>query len=283
PEGYDYTVEADKRRAAFNIYLLEKKRPAFLTTYFAGLDEVEHAHGPNSREAYAALEEIDVLVGQVRAAAEKLGKAVVAVASDHGFSPISKSLNLNAAFRDAGLIEVEAGKVKSWRAITWNSGGSAAVMLKDKNDEAARSKVREILQRLAADSTSGLFKFYEGDAARELGGFPNAAFVVGTKSGVYVGGSFEMPIVRDIKPGGGHGFMPELAEMDSSFFVAGAGIQAGKNLGRIDMRDIAPTLAGLLGVKLSTAEGRDLLKSVSSPRVSKGLSARPSPPLRSGY
>jgi predicted AlkP superfamily pyrophosphatase or phosphodiesterase len=48
PEGYDYTVEADKRRAAFNVYLLEKKRPTFLTAYFAGLDEVQHAHGPDS-------------------------------------------------------------------------------------------------------------------------------------------------------------------------------------------------------------------------------------------
>lgn len=262
PEGYDYTVEADKRRAAFNVYLLEKKRPAFLTTYFAGLDEVEHAHGPNSQEAYAALEEIDALVGQVRAAAEKLGngKAIVAVASDHGFAPISKSLNVNAALREAGLIEVEAGKVKSWRAITWNSGGSAFVMLKNKNDEDARRKAREVLQRLAADSSSGLFKFYEGDAALKLGGFPEAAFVIGTKPGTYVGGSFEMPIVRDIKPGGGHGFLPELSEMDSSFFIVGAGIPAGKQLGRIDMRDIAPTLAGLLGVKLPMAEGRNLLK-----------------------
>ncbi len=261
PEGYDYTVEADKRRAAFNVYLLEKKRPAFLTTYFAGLDEVQHAHGPNSREAYAALEDIDALVGQVRAAAEKLGngKAVIAVASDHGFAPISKSLNLNAAFREAGLIEVEAGKLKSWRAITWNSGGTAFVMLKDKNDEATRRKAREILQQLTADRASGLFKFYEGDAAMKLGGFPEAAFVIGTKPGTYVGGGFELPIVRDIKPGGGHGFLAELPEMDSSFFIAGAGIPTAKNLDRIDMRDIAPTLAGLLGVKLTMAEGHSLL------------------------
>ncbi len=262
PEGYDYTVEADKRRAAFSVYLLEKKRPVFLTAYFAGLDEVEHAHGPNSREAYAALEEIDTLVGQIRATAEKLGngKAVVAIASDHGFSPIRKSLNINAALREAGLIEVEAGKVKSWRAITWNSGGSAAVMLKDNKDDDARSKVRDILQRLAADPANGIIKIYEDQTARALGGFPDAAFVVGTKSGYYIGGSFDPPIVRDIKPGGGHGFLPELAEMDSAFFIVGAGIPAGKNLGRIDMRDIAPTLAGLLGVKLPQTEGRNLMK-----------------------
>ena len=263
PEGYDYTVEADKRRAAFNVYLLEKKRPAFLTAYFAGLDEVQHAHGPDSPEAYAALEEIDALVGQLRAAAEKLGngKAVVAVASDHGFSPLSKSLNLNAAFREAGLIEVEAGKVKSWRAITWNSGGSAAVMLNDKNDEGARVKVRQILRRLAGDPESGLFKWYEDGIAQKLEGLPDAAFVVGTRPGTYIGGGLDLPVIRNLKPGGGHGFLAELKEMDSSFFIAGAGISAGKNLGRIDMRDIAPTLAGLLGVKLPTAQGRDLFKS----------------------
>lgn len=263
PEGYDYTIEADKRRAAFNGYLLEKKRPHFLTTYFAGLDEVQHAHGPNSREAYAALEEVDALVGQIRAAAEKAGngRAIVCVVSDHGFLPTKKSLSLNAALREAGLIEVDAGgKLKSWRAITWSSGGSAAVMMKDNNDQAARNKTREILQRLAADPGSGLLKFYEGDAARLRGGFPEAAFVVGTKPEFYFSGSFDPPIARDIKPGGGHGFLPELAEMDSTFLLAGAGVPVGRNLGRIDMRDIAPTLAALLGVKLPMAEGRDLLK-----------------------
>jgi len=262
PEGYDYTVEADKRRAAFNIYLLEKKRPNFLTSYFAGLDEVQHAHGPYSREAFAALEEIDALVGQIRAVAEKVSnnRAVIAVASDHGFLPTQKSLNLNSELREAGLIELDQiGKLKSWRAITWNSGGSAAVMLKDKSDVRAQSKVREILNRLMADSESGLFKVYEGKDAEKLGGFPEAAFIIGTKPGFYLGGSFGAPLVRDIKSGGGHGFLPELEEMDSSFFLAGPGVAANRNLGRVDMRDIAPTLAALLRVKLPAAEGRNLL------------------------
>ena len=47
--------------------------------------------------------------------------------------------------------------------------------------------------------------------------------------------------------------------MDAAFIVAGPGIPAGRDLGRIDMRDVAPTLAGRLGLVLPTAEGRDLL------------------------
>jgi len=46
--------------------------------------------------------------------------------------------------------------------------------------------------------------------------------------------------------------------MNSSFFIAGPGIAAGRDLGQIDMRDIAPTLAALLGVTLPSAEGHRL-------------------------
>jgi hypothetical protein len=41
--------------------------------------------------------------------------------------------------------------------------------------------------------------------------------------------------------------------MRSAFFIAGRGIASGKNLGLIDMRQIAPTIASILGVKLESA------------------------------
>jgi predicted AlkP superfamily pyrophosphatase or phosphodiesterase len=60
------TVAGDRRLALFNVYLLEKKKPRFHTAYFTGLDTEQHASGPYSAQALAALEEIDILVGQVR-------------------------------------------------------------------------------------------------------------------------------------------------------------------------------------------------------------------------
>ena len=47
--------------------------------------------------------------------------------------------------------------------------------------------------------------------------------------------------------------------MNATFLIAGPGIPAGKSLGQIDMRDIAPTLAKLLGVQLPQATGKPLL------------------------
>ena len=96
--------------------------------------------------------------------------------------------------------------------------------------------------------------------AKKMGGFPDAAFVVFVKPGFNLGGSFTGDIVRDTKVGGTHGLLRDLPEMDSSFFIVGAGVPKGKVFDRIDMRDIAPTLAGFIGVKLPKAEGKDLFR-----------------------
>jgi hypothetical protein len=41
--------------------------------------------------------------------------------------------------------------------------------------------------------------------------------------------------------------------MRASFLITGKGIAQGRDLGTIDMRQIAPTLAKILGVELSAA------------------------------
>jgi predicted AlkP superfamily pyrophosphatase or phosphodiesterase len=50
-----------------------------------------------------------------------------------------------------------------------------------------------------------------------------------------------------------HGYLPDRPEMRAAFFIMGAGITRGKQLGVIDMRQIAPTLAAILGVPLPAA------------------------------
>ena len=262
-DGNDYTVAGDRRRAAFIAYVLEKKKPRFMTCYLGGLDTEEHSSGPYSPATFAALEEIDKLVGQIRSAAEKAGagRATICVVSDHGFMRTDKVININAALREAGLIELDAkGKVKTWRAFAWYAGGSAAVMLANPNDEEARNKVADVLKRLASDKANGIERVLDESEIKKTGGFPNAAFAVSASAGYRLGNSFEGPVVTTGRPGGTHGYLPDMREMDASFFIAGPGVPKGRNLGRIDMRDVAPTLAGLLRVSLPTAEGRDLLK-----------------------
>lgn len=263
PAGYIYTVEADSRRAAANAYLIESKKPHLHLAYFSVLDEDQHATGPYTSKVFATLEEVDKLIGQVRAAAERAGRgrAYVCVVSDHGFSKTDKELHVNAALREAGLIELTENKrVKNWQAYAWYAGGSAGVVLREPNNEEVKQQVRAVLERLAADASAGVDRLLNEDEAKRLGGFPGAAFVVTLRSGYRLGGNLEGAVKVNGRVGGTHGFAPTLTEMNASFFLVGPGVAANHNLGLIDMRDIAPTLAGRLGLRMPTAEGRDLLR-----------------------
>ncbi len=262
PAGYEYDLNGDSARSKFIAWMIEKKKPDFMTGYFSALDEEQHHTGPYTRETFATLEGIDALVGEVWAAARVYpGGVVLSVVSDHGHITADRELHLNAALQAAGLIELdEQKKVKSWRAFAWGSGGSAGIMLNQPADQDVRRKVGQLLREISADPANGIDIVAEGEAARRLGGFPGAAWIVGMKPGFKIGGGLTGPVMRTGQPGGTHGYLPGHRDMESSFFVAGPGIPAARNLGQIDMRDIAPTLAQILGITLPAAEGRNILE-----------------------
>jgi hypothetical protein len=62
------------------------------------------------------------------------------------------------------------------------------------------------------------------------------------------------PEFQTHKTTGSHGYVPTHDEMLASFFIAGPHIRSGADLGQIDMRSIAATLAKAIGVSLSTAD-----------------------------
>src|SRR5262245_44182113 len=263
PDGYDYELPADRRRGKFVAWVLEQKKPQLLTGYLSSLDEEQHHSAPYSATSKETLEGIDAIIGEIRAAANRAtsGRYTFCVVSDHGHITADKELHLNAAFAEAGLLELDAQqKLKSWRAIGWASGGSFAVMLNDAKDQQARDRTREVLARLASDPSNGIDRVAEGSEAAALNGFSGAAFVVGLKPGFRSGSALAGAVNRTGTAGGTHGYLPGRRDMEAAFFIVGPGIAAGRNLGRIDMRDVAPTLAGLLGVTLPGAEGTDRLQ-----------------------
>ena len=262
PSGYAYDVDADRRRVAFSEWILETRRPRLHLAYLSGLDEEQHLSWPLSPKAIAVIEELDSMVGRLRAAAERSGgrRATFAVVSDHGHARTTRELRLNEALRAKGLILLNGvGRVTDWKAYAWGSGGSAAIMLKDPSDVATREVVRELLESLRALPESPIQRVLDGAEAAAEGGFPEAAFVVGVKPEWSIGTRYEDPVTGPALPGGDHGHLPENGEMDACLFVVGPGIPAGRDLGRVDMRDIAPTLAARIGLNLASAEGRDLL------------------------
>lgn len=264
PDGADETIEGDERRSRFAVRLIASKRPGFMLAYFTALDHAQHETGPFSRTSLETLERIDVIVGRVRDAAMAAhnGNVVVAVVSDHGFIPVTKQFNPGVALREAGLLEFAPGDSEhptAWRAAAWIAGGVAAVVLRDSADAEARARVAATFARLMADSANGIGAVLDANAVRARHGFTGAAFLINLREGMTMGGTLKGPVVSETKTRGMHGYLPDDSRMQSSFFIIGPGVPEGKNLGVIDQRDIAPTLARLLGITLKSAEGRNQL------------------------
>jgi predicted AlkP superfamily pyrophosphatase or phosphodiesterase len=260
--GIDNAPESDEIRGRYAQWMLEKKHPGFLLLHVAALDHIQHETGPFSSEAVAILERLDSVIGSLRDTAERLapGRALVAVVSDHGFVKADAQLNLFPAFREAKLFSVdEKGKIADWKAMPWTTGGSAAIVLKDPNDSATLAQVRELLAKLARDPANGIDRILEAEGLHKRGGYPTASFFVGLKPGWRTGNSLDGPVLSKIKTGGAHGELPDLPELRASFFLVGPGVPAGRSLGIIDMRDVAPTLAHAAGLSLPTADGKNLL------------------------
>ncbi|MFN3456639.1 MAG: alkaline phosphatase family protein [Novosphingobium sp.] len=256
-DGIDEGVEADENRTRFAIRLIETKKPDFLTVYLAALDHEEHLYGPGSAQANAVLERLDAAVGKlVSAEMAARPEATVAVVSDHGFVATDTEINLFRPLMAAGLIKLGAdGKVASWEAMPWPSGGSIAVVLARPDDAALTTTVGNLLEKLAEDPNAKIARIADRAEIAAMGGNPQASFYVDLKPGALAGNfAVDAPLAKPSRYKGMHGYFPAMPEMGSTFLIMGEGVAKGRNLGAMDMRAIAPTIAAKLGVTLVDAQ-----------------------------
>lgn len=249
----------DRAYAQAAIYAIKHEHARFTTLHLASLDHEEHMHSPFSPQACQTLEELDKQVALVEKAAVSANpSAVVAVVSDHGFVRTDHRLNLLVPFVNAGLITLgtptDRPHVYAWKASVFAGGGTAAIVLHDPSDKATEEAVRKLLHDLASNPANGIATILEKPEIEKLGGFPNATFVIDLQTDFQLGNAFSGDMITPAPSTGMHGYLPSHPEMRASFFLRGTGVAAGRNLGVIDMRQIAPTLAKLLGVTLKDAK-----------------------------
>ncbi|HUD93776.1 ectonucleotide pyrophosphatase/phosphodiesterase [Sphingobium sp.] len=256
--GIDESLPGDQLRGRFATALIAAHKPDFLTVYLTALDHEQHEKGPDTPEAKAVLEKIDAIVGDIVAAETKAHPdAMIALVSDHGFEATHTALNLYRPFIDAGLITLgQDGKVASWLAMPWIAGGSAAIMLARPDDQALAARVRKLLDQLAANPANGIDRVADKAELAALGGNPQAAFAVNLKPGfvtdIYRGPTAPIVVHSPVK--GMHGYFPGPTNLQSTLLLMGKGVTPGKDLGQVDMRAIAPTLARVMGASLPDAE-----------------------------
>lgn len=247
------------RQAAF---LLQEHRPDLLFVHLIDVDHAQHANGPDSPEALRAIEKADECIGVLRRTARAAGVdtgTVWVIVSDHGSLPYRWSLHPGAVLVSIGL----AGKDPSpanWRVAVHVTAGSFALVTKDPKDKEAQEIALRTFIRLKNEGCWGVDKVLDRAALDEMKAFPHAFMAVSLASGYATGKNTSGPwLTEQRKPGGSHGQAPGPEGLESVFLAFGPSVPHA-TLPRGRLQDVAPTVAGILGIRMpSSIEGRDIL------------------------
>ena len=171
------------------------------------------------------------------------------------FESTLRSARSTVAFRETINLAFDSFRASKTRFLLTMLGmviGSASIVLKDPSDTATRAKVEELLRSLAADPANGIERILGAREIAEFGGWPRAAYGIDMKTNFSLVATG--PQTQAHPATGTHGYAPSNPQLLASFFIAGPKIKSGVNLGEIDMRSIAATLAQAMGISFPSAD-----------------------------
>ena len=247
------------------VHILERHKPNLLLYHLLALDSTHHTYGPGTLASTTAMAFLDAQVARLLAALERSGLAdttTVVVLADHGFRTARRTINLNVALRNAGLIRGE-GAARQADAWTMPWGGAAGIYLTDRS---ARATLLPKIEAAVA-GLEGVDRVVDG---RRAGGARAArirrpatrrrTWWSPCRDGYDFGRADTGALVVDTDAThvGHHGALNTDPSMRALFLAWGRDVKPGVRLGDVRAIDVAPTIAEWLGVPLPSADGASL-------------------------
>lgn len=261
--------------------ILTQQRPDVMFVHLVDVDFARHAQGAEGPHVQDALRAVDESLCDLLSALADTGdreRTNIVIVSDHGQLDVVQRTNLNALFRQRGLLRVdEGGDLVDYDVFCHSSGLSGQLFAADDLSDTRRAEVEELLAEIEADPVYRIERIWTTAEARERyrldGPFD---WVVESEPGVAVGTAWNRrPVVLREDPDftgnlGAHGHAPHHGGQPV-FVATGPGFVPGLDLGRRSMLDEAPTFAAVLGIELPDATGsvmRDVLtRSLGRPQM----------------
>ena len=237
------------------VHILREHKPNLLLFHLLSLDSTHHTYGPRSLAGLDAMAFLDSCVARLLDALRSAGlmeRASVIIVSDHGFKQVKKQIHVNVAL---------AGMHLEDKVYALNEGGLALLYIDAKGAEETTAALRKQMM-----SVEGIAEVAGPERYAELG-LPDPArdpqmggLVLVPKSGYAFsdgrGGAVSSTVAST---SGAHGYVNTDPEIDAIFLAAGSGIRRGVVLDRVRNVDVAPTIAALLGVKMTAdIQGRTI-------------------------
>jgi predicted AlkP superfamily pyrophosphatase or phosphodiesterase len=240
------------------VKILEEHRPNLLLFHLLTLDDVNHEYGPMSNASFTGMAYLDSQVSrivQVLQRPEFARRSTLIIVSDHGFRAYKHRIHPNVLLQEKGILSSVDGK---WKGEAWvvPEGGTAMVYVTNPN---RKSELIPKLKSIYAEA-EGIEKVYSSEDFAKLGlPTPDRSdqapdLVLTAKEDYSFSGDPDKNFITNVT-GGTHGFVNSDTKMNAIFIAWGAGVPKGVHLDSITNRDVAPTIAKLLGLELKGAQG----------------------------
>ncbi|MCM2323293.1 MAG: ectonucleotide pyrophosphatase/phosphodiesterase [Oligoflexia bacterium] len=248
-QGFTDTLQKDRWMVEAARYLLKARRPDVLFLHLAHGDLVQHFNGKDSPQTHQAWKDIDVLLKSVVDDLD-LEKTCLLVVGDHGFMDIRRMIHINTLFARKGWLTLNPnGTLRDWKVFAELNGGQASIYLRD---PALAGRVRRLLR----ENSAGNYRVLDRKELDRLEAFPDAFVALeplpGSTMGLKMSGALVEPLLTTH---GEHGFAPGARDVHTSLVAVGPCASPGKKLGTVQLVDVAPTVARLLGLTLKDAQG----------------------------
>lgn len=219
--------------------------PDLSAVHLVDLDDARHHHGVYNRETRKAIKRLDQRAHDIWDVVQQtpgMEDAVFCLVSDHGQADVRQTVCLGDALERLGLGAV---------FTVQSNGFGAYLFLRRPEEEAHLSELTAFLWKHV--NALGASRIYGARELEAMGAVENVPLAVEAAPGVV----YEDGLPQAKREKATHGFGPGHTAENCLFALRGQGIREGVWLPDMPMRDVAPTLAGILGVRLPQAQGED--------------------------
>lgn len=258
-------------------HIIRQRKPNLLLLHLLNVDSTHHVFGPQTSAGYTANAYADTCLSRIISALDEAGirdKTTLIIVSDHGFTTTPKAIRPNVLLRQAGLLQVKAGKISTAQVHVVPEGGIGLVYCTNPGTaSAAASAFKKTFMGQEGVANVLLPDEYDDiglQHPREYNQSPDAILVA--KDGYAVSGSVEGDTLAALNTEartsiGSHGFLSTLPKMNALCVLSGTGIRPGSRLTKVENIDIAPTIAKLLDIEYSVSDGSPLTSAMTSPNA----------------
>ncbi len=242
---------------------IKRKKPNLMLVHLTDLDNTKHRYRIDAPEVGESLERLDRRTGEIIKAARDAGiydDTAFILLGDHGQINVDYNVHLNNLLKDAGLIYEENGRLE-WKAYLQTTGGNAYLHIRDNDKEVEREAIA-LLNQAMDTGRYGIEAIYDRADLDRLHAPKEINYVIEAKPGYHFHDDLHDQTVESYieqgKKYATHGYSPEKPGYKCIFMAFGPGIRKGFDAGPIEMVDIAPTAARILGMDFYGCDGRVL-------------------------